>query len=194
MFKKVSIKDLFEKDSAHPEEAKGHIGADPGIHRNRTLEQYFKLFDIKNILYNKQKDIRWADMGGGTGIALIQAMKKLPKWFKWIRPKMNDLRIINVDLFVNTEYKNSVYFIKGDITTIKLKEKQDLITAFEVLQYVTPDEVKTIKHWYSLLKPGGVLKIGFDVSVEAANDLKGWLKESGLSGEVKRDCLTIKKP
>ncbi len=137
------------------------------------------------------------DMGTSCGFMAIIAAKmghnvvgidKLPKMIYYARKNAQELGV-------------EVDFKVGNMSSLKYpKESFDLIIAKSSI-WCLDDPVATIKHWVSLLKPGGHILIidgnyyldNFDKDYEAKRHLEEMKKseESGLHGQTNMDSVNF---
>lgn len=136
--------------------------------------------------------IRWADMGGGRGLAMRQ-LAAMPRF-------AGKLAMTNVDLFdygLDGLDEDDIMYLKdldpalaedwtrptliqADVESVQLPEPQDLMTSIESMQYLN-NPLQAISSWYNQLKDDGLLMIATE------DAWAGWIRYDGENKYVTQE-------
>jgi len=146
-----------------------------GNHSNWFENPDFKLFEkVEGAIgkAGKNKGVHLLDVGCGRG-----------DFLKWIHGRRPDWNLTGIDLAPNSH--EGIRFIQGDVCTLQLKEKYDVITAFMVVEHL--EEIGPFfSQMRKLLNPDGLFVVNTFNDDSLMFRLARLLKKIGIQAAYER--------
>lgn len=118
-----------------------------------------------------ERPVRWCDMAMGSGVAMRQASRLLELDGTRVERTgvdLEDVGLSGLDRVLKRALDKEVpgtssraaapHFVAGDMTNVRLPEKQDLITSVEGIQYLA-DPLRAFANWHNQLEDDGLLLV-----------------------------------
>jgi len=134
----------------------------------------------------------WLDACCGEGLALMDARRALDS-----SPEGINVSVVGVDLVGAIKSNHSENVVVGDVTAFDTGRQVDLITCVHGIHYLG-DKLGAIRHFYSLLNPGGVLICNVDLTniIIDGTPSKSWRTVAGSPNPTvsfKKHILKVEK-